>query len=248
MMFLKNKKLKILVTGTNSGLGKYINNILPNSIFLNRKNRKTIIKSREEYDIIIHCAFNTKNAGRKDVKDVFSYIDDNILLTNELTSIRHKKFVYISSIAVYDELISPYMQTKIYAESIVQNKSNNPLIVRCSSLLGRHMRKNTLTKIITEEKPKITLAKNSTYNLINHEDVLNFISDSCKKKVSGIFDFVASDYLVLEEICNYLNAKVEYGNYIFATNRTSNSNLINTFPKYNKSSWESLKYLIEEIK
>ena len=163
-MFSKNK---ILVTGIGSGLGKSIYESIPGADGLTRKNRDAILKSNIEYDLIIRSAFNTKNAGRNEVDDHFKYIDDNVLLTNELTGLEHKKFVYISSIAVHGES-TPYSQTKLFAEAIVQKKSTSPLIVRCSSLLGKAMRNNTITRIIQESNPKITLSKEFLIFFLNY--------------------------------------------------------------------------------
>jgi len=242
-MFSKNK---ILVTGTGSGLGKYIYESLPGASGLTRKNRNLILESDHEYDLIIHTAFNTKNAGKDEVDNYFKYIDDNVLLTNELTGLKHKKFIYISSIAVHGES-TPYSQTKLFAESIVQKKSTNPLIVRCSSLLGKTMRRNTITRIIQESNPKITLSKESTYNFISHKDVLNFIIKAHNRKIVGVFDFVASDYLALGDITDKINSDVSFGSYTFKTIEIDNQKLISTFPEFEKSSWNVLNEFIEEL-
>ena len=243
-MFSKNK---ILVTGINSGLGKFIYESIPGAIGLSRENRASILKSETKYDLIIHSAFNTKNAGKNEIDDNFKYIDDNVLLTNELSSLKHKKFVYISSIAVHGEK-TPYSQTKLFAESIIQKKSNNPLIVRCSSLLGKTMRDNTITRIIKESRPKITLSKESTYNFISHEDVLDFIVKSHTREIKGIFDFVSSDYLLLGDIAEMINKNVSFGNYTFKTIEIDNKKLISTFPEFEKSSWKILDDFIKEIR
>ena len=243
---MANRK-KILITGPKSGLGRYIYETFPGSVGLTRKNRDAILGREDEYDLIIHSAFNTKNAGRNKVDDYFKFVDDNILLTNELVSLNHKKFIYISSIAVYDDVITPYSQTKMFSESIVQKKSNNPLIVRCSSLLGRHMRPNTITKLIQENNPKITLSKDSTYNFIRHKDVTDFILKSYESNISGVFDFVASDYLNLKDIAEHLSANADFGEYTFKTNKISNQALASTFPEFDKSSWDALNEFIKEL-
>ena len=47
----------VLVTGTNSGLGKFIHERIPTSIPLTRDNRDDILVG-QKYDIIIHSAYN----------------------------------------------------------------------------------------------------------------------------------------------------------------------------------------------
>ena len=101
---------KILVTGVTSGLGKYIYENIPDCVGMTRENRHYVLK--DEYDLIIHCAFSSERGN--DITDYFEYIDSNILLTNELVNTKHKKFVYISSVVVYDEGYSNYKSTKFY--------------------------------------------------------------------------------------------------------------------------------------
>ena len=121
---------KILITGTKSGLGKYIYENTPNSISLTRDSREDILN--DEYDLIIHCAFHSDRGDNID--DYYDYVDSNILLTDELVNLEHKRFVYISSLAVYDEGYSSYKHTKLCAEAIVNKKANNPLILRVPAL------------------------------------------------------------------------------------------------------------------
>ena len=54
--------MKILVTGGNSGLGKYITSTIPGCLNLTRDNRQSLItKLKEEgVDLIIHCAFGAQ--------------------------------------------------------------------------------------------------------------------------------------------------------------------------------------------
>ena len=239
---------KVLVTGVKSGLGKYIYNLLPGCTGLVRENRKDIIEKNDSYDLIIHCAFKAQGAGKNNINDYYKYVDDNILLTKELTSLKHNKFVYISSIIAYSEEVSAYKYSKLFSEAIVEKTSNSPLIVRCSSLLGEAMRYNTLMKIINDETSEITLTKDSTYNFIRHSDLLEFILKAAKKDVTGVVDFVASDYIELKEVVDRLNSSVAYGSYTFKTPNASNTRLVNMFPEYNKSSWEALGEFLEEIK
>ena len=87
---------KVLVTGANSGLGKYIASQIDCAI-LTRENSKSVLD--KTYDTIIHCAFNS----RKNVNDYYEIVRDNIFLTKDLCKVPHNKFVFISSIDVYQE-------------------------------------------------------------------------------------------------------------------------------------------------
>ena len=126
--------------------------MLPNSISLNRENREQVIK--DEYDLIIHCAFS--NERGKDINDYYEFIDGSILLTNDLVKIKHKKFVYISSLEVYNESFTSYRFVKLSSEAIILKKAKSPLILRISALLGVDIRKTTVYRILKEINPKLT--------------------------------------------------------------------------------------------
>ena len=110
-------KNRVLVTGTNSGLGKYIASQIDCSV-LTRDNSESVLK--KSYDTIIHCAFNS----RKNVNDYYDIVRDNIFLTKDLCKIEHNKFVFISSIDVYQEEDNLYKISKLMSESIVKKNGN----------------------------------------------------------------------------------------------------------------------------
>ena len=90
---LSNKR--ILVTGTNSGLGKFIAYSFESCLCLTRENKDEIIKECKEnpVDVIIHSAFNSSRY----VRNYDDYFEDNIFLTEELLDLPHEKFIYIST-------------------------------------------------------------------------------------------------------------------------------------------------------
>ena len=75
---------KFLITGIGSGLGKYLFENLPNSIGLSRDTFNLI--KNEDYDTIIHCAFNKEN----NITDYFKYLEDNIFLTQNLLKLKYR--------------------------------------------------------------------------------------------------------------------------------------------------------------
>ena len=153
--------MKVLVTGCNSGLGKYISKTIK-CTGINRDNRKSIIEHYKHsgVDLIIHCAFGGQGGyDQNEIKDYFKYIDDNILFTKELTEVPHKKIVYISSLAVYEKEYMNYKHTKLYAESIISSLGNSPMILRCPAMLGKYMRPNNVFKLINNKDTKLSLTK-----------------------------------------------------------------------------------------
>jgi dTDP-4-dehydrorhamnose reductase len=204
-MFSTDKK--ILVTGTTSGLGKYIHRMLPNSISLNRENKEQVIK--DEYDLIIHCAFS--NERGKDINDYYEFIDGSILLTNELVKVKHKKFIYISSLEIYNEPFTSYRFVKLCSESIVFKRAKSFLILRISALLGVDIRKTTVYRILKENKPKLTLSEDSIFNYILHSDLFEFIFEDFNR--TGIVNFISDGNITLGRVNEIFNGNTVWGNY-----------------------------------
>ena len=98
--------MRVLITGTNSGLGKWLSKQFQDCDTLTRDTR--ISDLQDEYDLIIHCAAKVIHNDWDDVgMDLF---EDNVFLTRDLARIPHKKFVYLSSIDEAKD--SPYGVTK----------------------------------------------------------------------------------------------------------------------------------------
>ncbi len=225
---LKKAINKFLITGTSSGLGKYLYNKLGGISI----NREKIQKNGAE--IIIHCAFNSQQSP----KDIEQYFRDNVLLTEELTNMPHKKFIFISSVDVYpknsnrhieDEIIdinnadNLYAKTKLLSEEVVRKNCPNFLILRCSALLGKDSRKNSLIKIIQDDNPTLTLSPDSSFNYILHKDVLGFIKLAAEKDLQGIYNLASSDNITLSKVAGLFKRKVNFGNYIYNVGDIDNS-------------------------
>jgi len=227
-----------LISGNKSGLGKYLYDNLPKSLGFGRKDFNLV--KGEDFNTIIHCAFN-KNSS---ISDYYKYLEDNIFLTQELLNLRPKKFVYISTVDVYQLDPTMYALFKKFAESIVI-KNKDALILRCSMMLGPTMKPNHITKIKSNES-KIGLSGDSTFNYILMDDIREFIASGDYLQYSGIIDFMANDSVKLSEVKNYFNSTTELGNYTYETLDLAFPRYIHTLNnKYNKSSLENLKKYYE---
>ena len=232
------KSNKILITGTKSGLGKFLNDNLPGCFAVTRENSKV---SKIDYDLIIHCAFNTKEK-----QDKYKVLQDNIFFTEQISKLKCKKFVYISTIDVYNSEKNEYNILKELAESIVANNSDNFLILRCSAMIGNNMRKNNLLKIIDDKNPVLSLTKDSTFNFIRHQQILRIITDSFNNDLTGIFDVVSNSNVTLEQISNFCNKECNYGNYKYTTSEIDNTKLILNFDYMNIDSLTNVKNFMRE--
>lgn len=223
---------KFLITGYKSGLGKFLFENLDGSVGLDRDNFTSI--SLDEYDTIIHCAFNKENK----IEDFKKYVSDNILLTQKLKLIPHKKFIYISSIDVYSNELTTYALFKKISESLM---GDTDLILRCSMLLGYTMNTNHLHKLKNNES-QISLSKNSSFNYILMDDIKYFLENLNYHNLNGIFDFVSNLPIQLNNVKNFLNSNTQLGNFCYNSNTEKYLNPIYNLDKYfNKSSLENLK-------
>ncbi len=255
-------KEKIFTTGVNSGLGKYIyENLGGKGLDRDTSSEEREKTKKEGVDIIIHCAFNSKKDINSD--SLYDYLKDNIFLTKNLLSIPHKKFIFISSLEVYpinqdihserevinlDSLDNIYAATKLMSETIVRNNCKDYLILRASGLLGRYSRKNSLIKIMSDEKCNLTLSEKSEFNYILHSDVLDFIKFAIKENLQGIYNMVSSQNITLSEIANMFDKKVNFGSYVYKTGQIDNSKIASVFPVFKKTSREIVDKFIKKWK
>ena len=227
--------MKVLITGTKSGLGKWLSKQFKNcDEFIRGSNISDFIKkemapdgsgfSIPRYDLIIHCAGCIQHSNWDNVGvDLF---EDNVFLTRDLTKIPHKKFVFMSSIDEAKD--SPYGVTKRLSEIIVKQLCDDYLILRPSALLGKEMKKNTFQKIVNGED--IALTKNTVMNYILYEDILDAINSNQK----GIKVLRSNGNITIGEVVDIFEKKLKFGEihyeveYIKSdidTNKTSKENI-----------------------
>lgn len=227
-----------LISGNKSGLGKYLNDNLPNSLGFGRGGLNLF--QNEDTNTIIHCAFNKENTP----SNHYQYLNDNIFLTQNLLNLKAKKFIYISTVDVYQPNPSMYALFKKFAESIVE-KNSDALILRCSMMLGPTMKPNHVTRL-RDNIDKLGLSDDSTFNYILMDDIFEFINSGEYLNHNGIIDFVANDSVKLSEVKKYFNSTTELGNYTYETLNVDSTNSIHILNnKYNKSSLENLKTYYE---
>lgn len=253
--------MKYLITGASSGLGKHFFEVFGGIPFT----RQTSIKQFEDLrrkgvDIIIHAAFNSTRSVN--TKNLNSYIKDNVLLTEQLLYIPHKKFIHISTVDVYpkdgrkhseNEIIDldltsgTYPVTKLMSESLVKETSANYLILRCATLLGKYSRINSLIKIIQDKKSTLTLSPDSTFNYILHSYVSDFLKLAIKRALKGIFNLASSKNITLKEAADVLEKNVRFGNYLYNVGDIDNRKAAVIDPDFKKTSREVIIKFLKSL-
>jgi hypothetical protein len=220
-----------LITGIKSGLGKYLYKNLPNAHGLDRGGFNLI--KNEEYNTIIHCAFNKENT----ITDYKQYLEDNIFLTQKLKSLKYNNFVYISTIDVYQKNPNLYAHFKKFSETLLDS---NDLILRCSMMLGNTMKPNHTTKL-KENIEFLSLSGESRFSYILMDDLIEFFNSDDYKQYKGIIDFIPNDSIKLQEVKNYFNSNTKLGEYIYENNLEFYNPIFTLNNKYNKSSFNNLQ-------
>jgi len=229
---------KYLLTGSSSGLGKFLKEELP-SLSYNRSgvNYNEIYKNKNQ--IIIHSAFNTNNQIY--IEDLDRYIDDNINLTKKILKLPNKRIIFISSIDVYpeqnsnnseDDKINIYQTKNLYAlsklicEDLIQKHSIKPIILRLGYLVGSYMKNSNVKKAIVGGKQKITISSESNYNIVTYNQVLSVIRFLLFSNKKGIYNLCSNNSVKLSEICKYYNTKADFGNFQYKSPIVSTNKII----------------------
>lgn len=254
----------ILVTGTASGLGKHCAEYFHAVPYTRQTDFDAILKraKNKPFNAIIHAAFDAKPGV--DTNRLYRYLNDTILLTKKLIQIPHEKFIFISSIDVYpkknesrcietdaislDEVGTLYAVSKLISESIVQNETENALIIRCSALLGKDAKKNSLMKIIALENAALTLSPQSTFNYILHTDMSHFIEKAIQQDLRGIYNLAASSRVSLKEIETHFSRQVSFGQYTYTTPEINNEKACAIASCFRRNSMENIELFLKDYR
>jgi nucleoside-diphosphate-sugar epimerase len=233
--------MKILITGTSGGLGEYLYKSL-NCYSLNRQTNFNDI-SQHEFDLIVHCAFNTKNTV--DQSELVSYINDNVFLTKKLIKeVKSKKFIFISSIDVYpqnhnrnedtpiniNDIKNIYGKTKLISEEIVKQHQNY-LILRCCGIIGTNKIPKSIRNLL--ETKKTTLTQTSTVNYINQKTILDIIKYN---DITNQIVNIASDLSIQIQDLESIIYPINYGSYEYDIGNIKIDKFKKYFPNINNNS------------
>jgi len=251
----------LLVTGARSGLGHAVHRALGGMGFVRGTSTDDpAIRAAVPFDAIIHCAVNADKAVT--MGSIFKYLDDNFLLTQRLVDIPHRKFVFVSSLAVYppsgraiseDEdldllpLTGPYAFTKLFSDVYVQERAQNPLILRTTTLLGPAIRTNTLLRALTQPGCQLFLTPDARYNCVLHADIVEFIAQALDSNICGAFNLGSKGLVVLSDIVDQLGLSVRYGDFHYDIGPVDTSKAGALHPAFASPCWQILNRYIDSL-
>lgn len=250
--------MTILVTGASSGLGRYLHECY-GGVGVSRESPVAELNITQPLEAIVHCAFSSNRGGS--AAQLYRYVDDNLLQTLALTEVPHRKFIYISTVDVYPkdgkvyfenteiadlEHLDVYSMTKLFAESVVQNRCSDPLILRCGLLLGKYMRNNNLLRLIRGDSQPLTLTRDSGINCVLYSDILEFINLALKAEIGGIFNAVKSDTVSLGELAERYNSNARFGQFRYLPTGASNRKISEICGVFRETSLEAVERFLRE--
>ncbi len=209
----------IYISGTSSGLGKFLLKKIKNSKKFHRNKKNNINKD----SILIHSAFFKKkiNENKKDFELNYQQTLD---LYNKIEKHCFKTIVFISTIDIYQKNISKnsYIVLKKKLETKIKKKKNF-YIFRCGFLIGKSMKKNSIYKLIrAKSKSNISLSEKSSVYLTSYEDVLNGVRKIIKQKniINGIYNLISKKKFHLN---TFKNKNIVFGKYKLSYKEISNA-------------------------
>lgn len=254
-------KRTFLVTGVRNGLGNAVHRALGGIGFVRgMAPDDPVIRAAAPFDAIIHCAVNA--AKYVSMTTAYGYMEDNLLLTQRLVDIPHRKFVFVSTLAVYpptgraiseDEdvdlmpLTGPYAFTKLFSDLYVQERANEPLVLRTTTLLGPAIRPSTVMRALTQRDCQLFLAPGSRYNFVMHDDIVDFIVHAMDRGVTGAFNIGSEGLVVLSSIVDQLELSVRYGEHHYDIGPVDTRKAGARHPAFARPSWQTLNRYIDSL-
>ena len=250
---------RLLVTGTASGLGAAVHRALGGMAFT-RATRFDAAAAGAPYDAIIHCAFGAQKLVTP--ATAHAYLDDNLLLTERLVRLPHRKFVFISSIDIYPQprrgakedddydlarLSGPYPFVKLFSDALVRARCANHLVLRPTSLIGLAMRPSTTLRVLTEANPLVYLHADSRFNFVLHEDIVAFIARALTEDITGVYNVASTGLVSLGAMAERLGLAAAFGDRVYDAGDISNAKIAAIEPRFRRTSAETLNRFIDQL-
>lgn len=219
----------IFISGTTSGLGKYLYKNIRGSMKFHRKKKNKV----EQHSILIHCAFFKKKINSKKNKRL---VIETMNLFKKVEKCQFEKIIFISTIDINNDEFKKnlYVKLKKKIEDKISLKKKY-YIFRCGMLAGKYMKKNSLFKLINSKvKTELTLSKSSSIYLTSHSDVCKLIKKIIKNKdlKFGTYNLISKNKFYFK---NFKNKNILFGNYKLNYKKLSNMKLERNFNFHPKS-------------
>ncbi|MDD5650731.1 MAG: hypothetical protein PHF86_10025 [Candidatus Nanoarchaeia archaeon] len=233
--------MNIGIIGANGFVGKELSNVLSKDYEV-----YDITKDNQSYfydmtfDVLINANGNSKKywANQNPIED-FELSTKSVY--ESIINFKFKKYIYISSV---DAELSrlPYGLNKRLSEMIVKNIPDNKsyLILRCSVIIGKEMKKGILYDILNNKD--VFISSNSKLQFITNTEIANIIQRLLQLNIlnecidiSGKSNISVSDIgFILHKRINYKDTddKLELQYYCNSTNHLEEYYNLKTSKEY----------------
>jgi len=178
----------------------------------------------QSFDIIVNANGNSKRFWANE-----HVIEDFMLSTatvyKSLFDFKFKKYIYISSSDVYEnhgrrslskenhlpdiKNLSPYGLHKHLSEIIVKKHAKDYLILRCSMILGKNLKKGPIYDIMHNKS--LFISKESRLQMITTKEISNVTNFLVKKKKSNeIFNVGGKGTVSFNNISSFFSNPVKF--------------------------------------
>jgi dTDP-4-dehydrorhamnose reductase len=135
------------------------------------------------------------------------------------------------------DLTSPYPLFKLLSEELIKKvKRDNFAILRPSMMISSDSPKNNLRRLVECRVPKLSVTKESEYNVISYFDVLNTVKYFMDSRQSGVYNLASSKNIKLADLAEKLNKEVEWGRFTYALNHIDNTKISKIITAYSRTS------------
>ena len=176
---------------------------------------KSFKKEKNYFKNVIIFASGVSNSKNTNFKD---FQREKKLVKNFLKKKKEKKFIYFSTLDIFRNKKTPYINHKINLEKLLI-KEKNVLIVRLPQLVGFSKNKHTLfnyLKTNLKNNKKIIIFKKFYRNFIDVDDLVKSIKKLKLKKIEfSILNIFNKKSIQIKEVYNFFNKKKIIKNNIF---------------------------------
>ena len=114
-------------------------------------------------------------------------------------------------------------------------------------LVGKYMRDTNIKKAILGGKTKLTINKESTFNIVTYKEVKQILSELLRINKKGIFNIAQKKLIKIREITEYYNTEAEFGNFLYKSPKISNKKISDLHLPFNCTKQEIISKLKSNI-
>lgn len=251
--------MTVLVSGTNSGLGKYLQRQFEAEAY----RRHAPDTHCSHYEMIIHAACGAPPREGLHSPEANAYVAEQAALCDALLSIPHRRFVYISSIDIYagqnnggkeEASIDPalcsgaYAKMKFRCEQQVRDNAAKPLILRPAALLGGDMRPNSAMRMLSAQDQPLSLAAESSFNYVLHSQVMSLVERLNRADFVGTINVVSGLNVTLGDLARQYDCQPEFGQFIYQTPEVDGALCTQFLPDLAQTSQQLFTHFWEQVK